>query len=600
MHRNNRNGKGRVVVLLVVCALVFGAFLARLAWMQFAMADYYAQKVTEASTTRYSYTVPAARGDIVDRHGTVLAQDTPVWDVYLKYPAPPGSDIHEVAQRTLDILQLSGGEDVETQLAAFCASVSAGEFPLAGGLTAAQAALLYDAGLVQSGAVRLSPTGERIWPDGTLLPHALGTVGPITAEQWAGLSGTGIAMDALIGQSGLEAAYESFLHGVDGSVQVTAGESGVLREQVTAEPQPGATLVLTLDAELQRQVQSALENHLAGMRANNAAGAGREANAGAVVMVDVKTGGVLAAANSPSFDLSTYRSDYAALAADPAAPLLDRTAQGQYAPGSAFKPAVASAALASGLITPQDTVACTGTYRYYADYQPHCLQSGHSGRVDLLTALKYSCNIFFYDVGRRLGADAFADAAQHLGLANATGIEVPEAAGSLTRSTDDNFTLGLTLQAAIGQGNTAVTPMQLAAYAAALANNGQRLRLHYADRAVDSATGQVLWQAGPEVIDVMPGGEEVFGPIREGMVAMWQTVGALRGFPLTVACKTGTPQRAETMPGGSHYTNSVLIAYAPAEDPQVAVAIVLEYGGGGAKASPLLRSVLESWLALQS
>ncbi len=593
-----RGGKGRVTALLVLCAVVFGIFLVRLAWMQFVQADYYAQRVAEASTTRYTYTVPAARGDIVDRNGVVLAQDTPVWDVYLRYPAPPGSDMTDTAKRTLELLELSGGEDVETQLAAFCSDISAGEFKLASGISAAQAALLYDAGLVQSGALRLAPRGERIWPDGTLLPHALGTVGPITAEQWETLEGTGIAMDADIGQSGLEAAYESLLHGTDGRVRVTTGDAGVIAEEETREPQPGATLVLSLDAGFQRSVQTALTDYLHTLQTTKAAGSGREANAGAVVVVDVETGGILAAANSPSYDLSTYRSNYAALAADASAPLLDRVAQGLYAPGSAFKPAVAAAALSSGLITTSDTVRCTGTYRYYSDYQPGCLQIGHSGSIDLVQALKYSCNIYFYDVGRRLGVDAFSQAAQHLGLAADTGVETAQAGGSLTWTTDDNYREGLTLQAAIGQGNTAVTPLQLASYAASLANNGVRLRLHYADRALDSTTGEVLWQAEPEVLDTMPGGEEVFGPIREGMIQMSQTLGALRGLNMTVACKTGSPQRPDTMPGGTHYTNSVLIAYAPADDPQIAVAIVLEYGGGGANASPLLRTVLEAWAAL--
>lgn len=595
---NKRGGKGRVTALLVLCAVVFGLFLARLAWMQFVQADYYAQRVAEASTTRYSYTVPAARGDIVDRDGVVLAQDTPVWDVYLRYPAPPGSDITQTAERTLQILELTGGEDVETQLAAFCSEVSAGEFRLASGIGAARAALLYDAGLIQSGALRLVPRGERIWPEGTLLPHALGTVGPITAEQWETLSGTGIAMNAHIGQSGLEAAYESLLHGTDGRVRVIAGEEGAVSEEETAAPQPGATLVLALDADFQRSVQTALNDYLHTLQTTKAAGSGREANAGAVVVVDTNTGGILAAANSPSYDLSTYRTDYAALAADAAAPLLDRVAQGLYAPGSAFKPAVAAAALSSGLITPSDTVRCTGTYRYYSDYQPGCLQIGHGGAVDLIQALKYSCNIYFYDVGRRLGVDAFSQAAQHLGLAADTGVETSQAAGSLTWTTDDNYREGLTLQAAIGQGNTAVTPLQLASYAASLANNGTRLRLHYADHALDGTTGQVVWQAEPEVLDTMPGGEEVFGPIREGMVQMSQTLGALRGLSIQVACKTGSPQRPDTLPNGTHYTNSVLIAYAPADDPQIAVAIVLEYGGGGANASPLLRTILDTWLIL--
>ena len=141
---------------------------------------------------------------------------------------------------------------------------------------------------------------------------------------------------------------------------------------------------------------------------------------------------------------------------------------------------------------------------------------GHSGLVDLRTALEHSCNIFFYDVGRRLGVDTFSAMAQQLGLAAPTGVEVAEARGRLTWSSDGNYQAGLTLMAAIGQGNTAVTPLQLAAYAATLANYGQRPALHYADRAVSAATGETLWQYTP-TFTAVPGGEAVFGPIRDGM-----------------------------------------------------------------------------------
>ena len=302
---------------------------------------------------------------------------------------------------------------------------------------------------------------------------------------------------------------------------------------------------------------------------------------------------MLAAASWPGYDLNTWRRDYAALAADEGAPLLDRVCAGLYAPGSAFKPAVAASALAAGLITVEDTVNCTGRYLYYSGYQPGCLQLGHSGPVNLLTALRHSCNIYFYDVGRRLGVDAFSATAQQLGLGADTGIELPAAAGRLTWTTDENYQDGLALQAAIGQGNTAVTPLQLAAYAAALANDGQRPALHFADRAVDTA-GRTVWQYEPRTIAQAPGGEEVFAPIREGMIQMAQTLSALREAPVSLACKTGSPQRPERAPGGGYYTNSVLIGYFPAQAPRYAVAVVLEYGGGGANAAPVMRAVADA------
>ena len=310
-------------------------------------------------------------------------------------------------------------------------------------------------------------------------------------------------------------------------------------------------------------------------------------------MVDVKTGGILAAANWPGYDLNRYRTDYGTLSADAGAPLLDRVFQGLYAPGSAFKPAVAAAALTAG-IDPNATVNCTGRYLYYSGYQPGCLQYGHSGPVDLRTALEHSCNIFFYDVGRRLGVDTFSAMARQLGLASPTGAEVNEAESSLTWSTDENYQAGLTLMAAIGQGNTAVTPAQLAVYAATLANYGQRPTLHFADHAVTVATGETLWQYEPQFTTVQ-GGETVFGPIRDGMKRMAQTNVYLRDAPVVCAAKTGSPQLAQTMANGNHYVNSVLIGYAPADDPEIAIAVVLEYGGGGSNATPVMRAVLDAW-----
>ena len=588
-----RKAQRRVVVLLVLCCAVFALFLARLAWLQFAMADHYAQKLAEASSASYTITQHAARGAITDRSGTVLARDETVYDVYLRVPAPPGTNLRETVNT---ISALTGGKDVETQLAAFCMAVSAGELSIAQGLDSTAAAAYYRAGLVQSGAVRLAVRGVRAWPDGRLLPHALGFTGPITAEQWPAARDRGLAMDATLGQSGLEAAYDDLLCGQDGTLLVNAGLDGIIRKatQVCA-PAPGSTLVLTLDAGLQKTLQAALQTQMDTLRTTKGAGAGREVKAGAAVVVDVRTGGILAAASLPDFDLNQYRSGYAALCADAAAPLLDRVCQGLYAPGSAFKPAVAAAALTAG-ISPASAVNCTGRYYYYSSYHPGCLQYGHSGPVDLRTALEYSCNIFFYDTGRRLGVDTFSAMAQRLGLAADTGVEVAAAQGRLTWSSDANYQDGLTLMAAIGQGNTAVTPLQLAQYAATLASFGRKPALHFADRAVDPATGETVWQYAPTFTEI-PGGESVFGPIRDGMKRMAQTSRVLREAPVVCAAKTGSPQLADTLPGGSHYVNSVLIGYAPADDPQIAAAVVLEYGGGGANAAPILRAVLDAWFA---
>ena len=579
-----KDGKKRVWFLLIFCTAVFAAFLVRLYWMQFTMADHYAKKLEQASQTSYTVRIPAARGSIVDRSGTALVQDDTVYDLALCVPAPPDTEMAQILQ-TLKELDL-GGKDVETQLAAFCSAVSAGELPLAENLTQAQCQSLLAAGLPQSGAVRLTARGTRTAVDGTLAPQLLGGVGAMSAEQWAQKKAQGLAMDESIGQWGLEAAWEDALRGRAGSLKVTVDRSRHTRiETVQTTPQAGDTLHLYLDADLQRTLRSALQQQIETLQATKPEGKGKEACAGAAVVVDVQTGGVLAAVCLPDYDLASWRQNYAVLATAQGAPLVNRVLNGQYAPGSAFKPAVAASALAAGIITPQSTVNCGGRYTYYAGYQPRCLQLGHRGAVSMVTALCHSCNIYFYDVGRRLGVDTFSATAQQLGLGAPCGTELPETTGRLTWSTDENYQAGLALMAAIGQGNTSVSPLQLAAYAGALARDGQRPALHFAQSTTDAA-GNITWQAQPDVLAQAPGGAAVFAPIREGMAQMAQTLRALRESPIPLACKTGSPQLAGTLPDGTHYTNSVLIGYGPVQQPRFAVAVVIEYGGGAAMPRP--------------
>ena len=218
-----KDGKKRVWFLLIFCTAVFAAFLVRLYWMQFTMADHYAKKLEQASQTSYTVRIPAARGSIVDRSGTALVQDDTVYDLALCVPAPPDTEMAQTLQ-TLKELDL-GGKDVETQLAAFCSAVSAGELPLTENLTQAQCQSLLAAGLPQSGAVRLTARGTRTAVDGTLAPQLLGGVGAMSAEQWAQKKAQGLAMDESIGQWGLEAAWEDALRGRAGSLKVTVDRS---------------------------------------------------------------------------------------------------------------------------------------------------------------------------------------------------------------------------------------------------------------------------------------------------------------------------------------------------------------------------------------
>ena len=296
-----KDGKKRVWFLLIFCTAVFAAFLVRLYWMQFTMADHYAKKLEQASQTSYTVRIPAARGSIVDRSGTALVQDDTVYDLALCVPAPPDTEMAQTLQ-TLKELDL-GGKDVETQLAAFCSAVSAGELPLAENLTQAQCQSLLAAGLPQSGAVRLTARGTRTAVDGTLAPQLLGGVGAMSAEQWAQKKAQGLAMDESIGQWGLEAAWEDALRGRAGSLKVTVDRSsGGRTETIQSTPQAGDTLHLYLDADLQRTLRSALQQQIETLQATKPEGKGKEACAGAAVVVDVQTGGVLAAVLDPALE----------------------------------------------------------------------------------------------------------------------------------------------------------------------------------------------------------------------------------------------------------------------------------------------------------
>ncbi len=450
--------------------------------------------------------------------------------------------------------------------------------------------------------VEIAETSVRSYTDGTILPHVLGRVGKITAEMWRvtdengqttyPLRDRGYAMNDVIGISGLESAYEEQLRGQDGVETITRDSDGVIIDtSITTEPQPGKTVMLTVNSEFQKAVDEALARNVQQIADTY----GVDASAGAVVVIDVKNGGILACSNYPSYDQNLYSSQYSEYSADPGLPLYNRALQGLYTPGSTFKPSVAVAALLTGEIDRNSTVYCNGVYNYFRDYHPRCTRHGHSGDIDVVTAIKWSCNIFFYDVGRRITSDVYDDNAHRLGLGTPTGVEVSESTGRLTTKEDENYTASLEVQAAIGQGNTVVTPVQLATYAATIANKGVRYRTHFVKALLDTNTGEVLEETAPEIVEIIPNDGGAFDIVEEGMVGAAQTVAGLANYPYTIACKTGTPQRSEKDEDGKYYTNSTIIAYGPVEDPQIAVGIVVEYGGGGSRAGELVADIFNAY-----
>ena len=515
---------------------------------------------------------------------------------------------YDLADFSLYWQRVLSGIHYEMQLQAFS---NVNNFVMAENVSEATVATIKENSLSLPG-VEIVETSTRSYEQGTVLPHVLGRVGKITAEKWKvtdengqvtyPLKEKGYNMNDIIGISGLESAYEDELRGKDGVETITRNSDGVIvNTALTTVPEPGHTVQLTIDSEFQKAVDQALAKNVEWIK--NTYADSKQANAGAVVVIDVKTGGVLAASNYPSFDQNLYAAQYSEYSADENMPLFNRALQGLYTPGSTYKPSVAVAGLDTGLLNRNSTVNCTHVYTYYKDYRPRCAQHGHgNGPIDVVNAIKWSCNIFFYDVGRRLTSDVYDAYAYKLGLGQRTGVEVSEALGHLTTKNDSNYTESLDIQAAIGQGNTAVTPIQLATYAATLANRGTRYRTHFVKAILDSNTGKTLQETQPEVMDVVEDKGETFDLVREGMKGVAQTIPALAGYPYTIACKTGSPQRSEGYYVGStykHYTNAAMIAYGPAEDPEIAIGVVVEYGGAGARTGQLVADIFNAYYAMK-
>ena len=500
-----------------------------------------------------------------------------------------------------------GGIHYEMQQQAFS---NVNNFVMAENVSEVTVATIKENSLTMPG-VEIVETSTRSYDEGGIIPHVLGRVGKITAEKWKvtdengqttyPLREKGYNMNDMIGVSGLEAVYEDELRGKDGVETITRSSDGVIvGTAMTTVPEPGHTVQLTIDSAFQQAVDRALAKNIEMINSTYNNSSSAKAAAGAVVVISTKDGSVLAASNYPSYDQNLFATQYSQYSSDPGLPLLNRALQGLYTPGSTFKPAVAVAALDSGVINRSSTVYCNGVYTYYDDYRPKCTRHGHSGNIDVITAIKWSCNIFFYDVGRRLTSDVYDAYAYKLGLGQRTGVEVNEAVGRLTKKTDKNYTSSLDIQAAIGQGNTVVSPIQLATYAATLANNGVRYRTHFVKAILDTNTGEVLSETQPEVMDIIEGNGNTFDLVRQGMTLVPSTIsGKISSYPIAIACKTGTPQRSETYASGKHYLNAMMIAYLPADDPEIAIGITVEYGGYGARTGDLVVDIANAYFAMK-
>ena len=455
--------------------------------------------------------------------------------------------------------------------------------------------------------IEIAQSTAREYVDGQLGSSFIGITGLINAEEYERVDKSLYLYSDRIGKNGLEKAAESLLKGTRGTREILVDAKGnVLSSTVTEPAIPGNTVITTIDKDLQAAALRGLEKQIAHMQNTMAEDDGGLADAGAVVAVDVKTGEILAMANYPTFNLSDYYSNYSELAVDPMQPLFNRSTQGTYVPGSIFKPSVGVAGMAEGIIDRDSLVECNHIYTRFTDYQPRCL--GNHGRIDLNFALTVSCNIFFYDTGYLLGIDKIADYANQLGLGVPTGIEIEESLGRTSTpelfeqlrahyDPPETWSAGNVLQASIGQLDNKFTPLQLASYTATLANNGQRMKLHLIKEVKSYDLEETIETVEPVVLNTVEADEEVWDAVREGMVSVSRdtTYGSSRyylgAYPITVASQTGSPQSHGT-------TDATFICYAPAEDPQIAIAVVIENGASGQKAAPVAVEILDEYFGL--
>lgn len=437
----------------------------------------------------------------------------------------------------------------------------------------------------------------REYVSGETACHIIGTVGPIYAEEYAELNKKGYSFNDTLGKSGIESAAEKYLRGTNGKRVLVKNSTGtVVSEEEVVAPIPGKTVILSIDSQLQQVAQDTLDEKIKSLRATAKAKSGKDIKSGSVVMLDVKTGGVKVCASWPSYDLTTYTEHYTELVDDPDNPLFNRALYGAFPCGSTFKPGVALAAITEGKISPYTTICCTHKYMYYApSYTPNCM--GTHGNLNVVRAIQKSCNYYFYEVGRLMGSTIFSYLTLY-GFGQRTGVEIGESAGiqqtpEYLQSMGSTWVPGDYLQLAIGQRGS-YTPIQLAAYAMMIANNGVRYKTHFigAIRSFDGTADDII---EPEVAATVEWSQNAMSSVKEGMIAVGRAGTASAYFgsaPYTVACKTGTAQTGLS----NSSDHGTFIAYAPADDPEVAIAVVMERGTSGSS-TYVARKVLDAYFS---
>ena len=455
--------------------------------------------------------------------------------------------------------------------------------------------------------------------------HILGTMGAITKEQWDKVDyaqqyegGPKYYMDAQVGQSGFEAAFEQYLHGEDGMRIDNVDKTGAIISQEYRkgdEPRAGNNVETTIDINLQIVAEDALADQIAYLQdpTRNTSGDGNDVEGAAVVVMKVKTGEILACASYPTYNLQTYNDEYEEILKQDFDPLFNRAFHASYPPGSTYKMCTLVAAMEAGLVTSDEIIKDGGIYLEYKEdyFTPTCLiwsNYGYThGELVAWQALMVSCNYYFYELGNRLatttgGKKALDDTAKGLGLGEPTGIELNEDIGHraneetkkmLYTGNKAGFYVGNVILAAIGQDENKFSPLQLCVYASTLANQGVRMRATFLNRVVSSDYRSLVYENEPEIMSELKISDATYNAYVEGMVNVISggrgtARETMKGLGVTVAGKTGTAQTG--MLGSDH---GAFICFAPAEDPEIAIAVYGEKAAHGATLGLCAKAIIQ-------
>ncbi len=436
----------------------------------------------------------------------------------------------------------------------------------------------------------VSVVAYREYTDSTVAPHILGTVRKINAEEYKEKKDLGYKITDQIGESGIEYAMESELKGKPGELTITIDKDGNVTEEVTKKPIQGNTVVLTIDRDLQILAQNELKNVCDQVSILS--------SAGAVVVEDCNSGEIYAAASYPTYDLNDYYKKYSELSKNPRNPLWSRFAMGTYAPGSTFKPVTATAALEEGTIKSDTTYTCVGQQEFFG--QPFkCLHGNAHGTENVRTALRDSCNMFFYNTALDTGIEKIDEYAAAYGLGEKTGVEIPESRGVLSspenrQNAGGVWRIGDTMTTAIGMSDNLFTPLQLANYCSTIANGGTRYEMRFVKSVITSSTG-VVNEKSKKVAEQLDLSDSTLDIVHQGMRLV-----ATQGAPYTVfdridtkvACKTGT---SEIKVNNVKRNNGFLITYAPYDSPEIAVSSVVELAGSGTETAQMTAEIIKYW-----